>query len=73
VGSVFKVGDGSWTFSPKASYQHLLRGFQYSDNVVNRQDSGYGLKSRQRLSRPVGTGSISVTPFYRYWKLPIAS
>lgn len=69
VGSVFKVGDGSWTFSPKASYQHLLRGFQYSDNVVNRQDSGYGLEVSAALSRPVGTGSISVTPFYRYWKI----
>lgn len=69
VGSVFKVGDGSWTLAPKASYQHLLRGFQYSNDIVNRQDGGYGLEVSTALSRSVGNGSISVTPFYRYWKI----
>lgn len=69
VGSEIKVGDGSWTFSPKGSYQHLLRGFQYSDNIVNRQNRGFGLEISAALSHPVGKGSISVTPFYRYWKI----
>ncbi|WP_432239835.1 hypothetical protein [Herbaspirillum robiniae] len=69
IGSSIKVGDGSWTFSPKASYQHLLRGFQHSGDDVNVQTKGYGLELSTALSRPVGTGSVSITPFYRYWKI----
>ncbi|WP_343587364.1 hypothetical protein [Herbaspirillum sp.] len=69
IGTAMKVGDGSWTFSPKMSYQHLLRGFQHSGDDLNAQTKGYGLEVSTALSRPLGAGCASLTPFYRYWKI----
>lgn len=61
-------------FQPKAAYNHMLRGRQYSyvDLVItNKQKNGRGVEVDLPVYKKLANGSkVSLGPFYRGWKVP---
>lgn len=59
---------------PEITYNHLLQGNQYSyysDKAVrNKQPKGHGIEASFSLSKRLSENSeISITPFYRGWRI----
>lgn len=78
VRSLHELGDG-WRLEPKLSYNHLLEGEQVSrlrdvdsnfSDLTNRQTKGYGFELSASFVRAVDAGkAISITPFWRGWRI----
>ncbi|MBE2896500.1 porin family protein [Pasteurellaceae bacterium HPA106] len=71
VSTDFALPNG-FTLSPKIGYNQLIRARQYSyieQTAINKQRNGKGLEFELGLSKVVGKGKVTFSPFYRGWKV----
>jgi hypothetical protein len=70
--------DQQWTLKPSAEFDYLIKGRQESDlsqvgnglsDIENDQNSGFGLRAALMASTKVGSVSIDVGPYIRYWHI----
>lgn len=64
----------SFSFEPKISYNHMIRGRQYTyldPSFYNKQHGGKGIEIELPLSKTLSNRSkVSLAPFYLGWKVP---
>lgn len=60
----------SWRFSPEVGVNVLLRGRQHSDDLINTQNSGFGIEIAAPFeTRFLGNKTLTLQPFFRFWQI----
>jgi hypothetical protein len=62
----------SWAFKPTVEYDYFIAGKQDSyiyGGIENDQESGYGLRASLMAVTGVGSRTIELGPFVRYWNI----